>query len=286
MSSKENIDIPEEDDLYKILGVTTTASSYEIRKAYFALARKYHPDHNQNDANANQKFQRIGKAYTILSDPTKRKRYDRTGNIDDSFENLEDVDWKEYFESLFKRVTEEDIENFAQKYRHSKEEEEDLKKAYNEYKGDMVKILESIMLATDEDYDRFYEYLKKCIETGELKKYPAFKKETKKAKKKRLKQAQQEQKEFEELKQLINKKKGKNSLMKAQKSFEELTAKIKAKYSESNEELENEPTEEEFQKARERLNKRRKQYESENKASKKRKKDDNDRPKKRRKTKK
>ena len=70
-----------EDDLYALLGVSRTASSAEIKKAYRELARKYHPDANPDDAVAEQKFKEVAMAYEILSDEEKRNQYDRFGSV-------------------------------------------------------------------------------------------------------------------------------------------------------------------------------------------------------------
>lgn len=67
-------------DYYKILGVDKNADAETIKKAYRKLARKYHPDANPNDKEANKKFQQINEANEVLSDPEKRKKYDRYGH--------------------------------------------------------------------------------------------------------------------------------------------------------------------------------------------------------------
>ncbi len=66
-------------DYYKILEVPKTASEKEIKKAYRKLARKYHPDVNPNDDSAKKKFQQINEANEVLSDPKKRKKYNKYG---------------------------------------------------------------------------------------------------------------------------------------------------------------------------------------------------------------
>src|SRR5215218_6521022 len=66
-------------DHYATLGVSKTASSEEIQKAYRKLARKYHPDMNPDDATAKKKFQEVQSAFEVLSDADKRKRYDQFG---------------------------------------------------------------------------------------------------------------------------------------------------------------------------------------------------------------
>jgi molecular chaperone DnaJ len=64
------------DELYKTLGVSKKATDEEIKKAYRKLARKYHPDRNPGDAEAEEKFKEISAAHDVLSDPEKRKEYD------------------------------------------------------------------------------------------------------------------------------------------------------------------------------------------------------------------
>ena len=59
-------------DFYEILGVSKNASSEEIKKAYRKLALKYHPDRNQGDKDAEEKFKEINVAYETLSDDTKK----------------------------------------------------------------------------------------------------------------------------------------------------------------------------------------------------------------------
>ena len=66
-------------DYYEVLGISKGASEDEIKKAYKKLARKYHPDMNPGDKEAEEKFKEINEANEILSDPTKKARYDQFG---------------------------------------------------------------------------------------------------------------------------------------------------------------------------------------------------------------
>jgi len=66
-------------DYYKILGIDKTATPKDVKSAYRKLARKYHPDLNPNNKDANKNFQEINEANEVLSDPEKRKKYDQYG---------------------------------------------------------------------------------------------------------------------------------------------------------------------------------------------------------------
>lgn len=69
-----------ERDYYEVLGVSRTASSGEIKKAYRKLAMKHHPDQNPNDPRAEERFKELGEAYEVVGDEEKRAAYDRYGH--------------------------------------------------------------------------------------------------------------------------------------------------------------------------------------------------------------
>eukprot|EP01103_Thecamoeba_quadrilineata_P006589 TRINITY_DN16317_c0_g1_i1.p1 TRINITY_DN16317_c0_g1~~TRINITY_DN16317_c0_g1_i1.p1 ORF type:complete len:320 (-),score=77.02 TRINITY_DN16317_c0_g1_i1:259-1218(-) len=66
-------------DYYTLLGVPKEATTSDITKAYYKLARQYHPDKNPNDPTAEEKFKMISEAYQVLTDTEKRQRYDKFG---------------------------------------------------------------------------------------------------------------------------------------------------------------------------------------------------------------
>ena len=67
-------------DYYEVLGISKDADDGAIKKAYRVLAKKYHPDMNPGDAEAEKKFKEASEAYAVLSDPEKRRQYDQFGH--------------------------------------------------------------------------------------------------------------------------------------------------------------------------------------------------------------
>ena len=110
-------------DYYKVLGVSKSASAEDIKKAFRKLARRYHPDVNPGDQKSEEKFKEINEAYEVLSDITKRRRYDtlgpnwqeqfgypsstggRTTNFRGSSANYNSAGFSDFFEALFGRPT-------------------------------------------------------------------------------------------------------------------------------------------------------------------------------------
>ena len=93
-------------DYYEVLGVDKNASDEEIKRAFRVLAKKYHPDVNK-EPGAEEKFKEIGEAYSVLSDPNKRKQYDQFGHA--AFDgasggagfNWEDINLDDILSSVF-----------------------------------------------------------------------------------------------------------------------------------------------------------------------------------------
>lgn len=70
----------EKRDYYEVLGLKKGASEDEIKKAFRKMAMKYHPDRNPGDKEAEEKFKEVNEAYSVLSDPDKKSKYDRFGH--------------------------------------------------------------------------------------------------------------------------------------------------------------------------------------------------------------
>lgn len=107
--------------LYNVLGVKPDASNSELKKAHRLLVKKLHPDKNQNDPNATEKFKIVQDAYEILSDRDKRKKYDTSGMeglIEKSVEKKDDDDGNNF----------DDFDAFEEEYQKKKASEPEVKK--------------------------------------------------------------------------------------------------------------------------------------------------------------
>jgi DnaJ family protein C protein 9 len=164
---------------------------------------------------ATLKFQEIAFAYAVLSDPVRRKRYDKTGSTAESID-FEDFSWSEFYSEQFRDViTTESIETFSRAYKGSDEEKDDLLNAYEKFKGNWGRIYATVMLSNPlEDEDRFREIIDAAIEREGVKAHKAYTQETEKARENRMKAARRQAKEAEEhaaeigLKDKLNGKKG------------------------------------------------------------------------------
>ena len=99
-------------DFYQVLGIAKSADDKDIKAAYRKLARKYHPDVNPSDTEAEKKFKEIGEAYETLRDPEKRKLYDKFGsnyknmqtggfNTEDHYSPSQGQGFESIFDSIF-----------------------------------------------------------------------------------------------------------------------------------------------------------------------------------------
>ncbi len=113
-------------DYYKILEIQNSATDADIKSAYRKLARKYHPDLNPNDETSKKKFQQINEANEVLSDPEKRKKYDKYGK-----------DWKHAEE--FEKANQQQSQS-----RGSGGEQQSYRTSGGDFSGDFSEFFESM----------------------------------------------------------------------------------------------------------------------------------------------
>lgn len=207
-------------DPYQVLGLSSSATPIEIKKAYKKLSLKFHPDKLQQastEIDDKDVFPKIQFAYSILSDPGKRSRYDTTGSLGDGID--EDVfDWKQYFDSVNDKITIDMIEEDKLKYQNSEEERQDILNNYIYYEGDFLKLFEVIphLEFTESEENRVFGIIQQFIDEGKVDKSiidttNKYKKSRKVKVKNMLKKLAKEAKEAQELEKLI-KDKGKKNL--------------------------------------------------------------------------
>ena len=176
--------------LYSALDVPKDAKDKQIKRAYHKFSLLCHPDRSTEDNKElnTVKFQTLSRIHSILSNKDKRAIYDETGDIPDERDiTTQNKDWEAYWRILFKKVTKSDIEKFESEYRHSSKENEDLKKCYIEFEGDMEEILNNMLCSTADDEDRFTKTINDWLSSGEVPEFDAFMNENQVKKKKRKK---------------------------------------------------------------------------------------------------
>jgi DnaJ family protein C protein 9 len=129
-----------EKDPHKILGIAEDSPKEEIKRAYRKLQFKYHPDRPEGDA---EKYKEIAQAYERLMKGEKK-------------------------------LTKFDIMKFEKEYKNSEEEKNDIIGLYKKYKGDMFKIIDNLVLATDNEEERIRGIIDDLMESGKLEKYKRY----------------------------------------------------------------------------------------------------------------
>eukprot|EP00429_Kryptoperidinium_foliaceum_P059549 CAMPEP_0176089348 /NCGR_PEP_ID=MMETSP0120_2-20121206/44747_1 /TAXON_ID=160619 /ORGANISM="Kryptoperidinium foliaceum, Strain CCMP 1326" /LENGTH=365 /DNA_ID=CAMNT_0017423227 /DNA_START=17 /DNA_END=1112 /DNA_ORIENTATION=+ len=152
--------------LYEVLGIAPSATQADVQKAFKLRALRVHPDKNPGDEGAKAAFQELQRAYEVLRDPERRKRYDELGEEsgDDSLVS-EVVRW---FRTRYRPVTVEEIAEFTRNYRGSAEERADVAAFVRERNGNVSRLLECVVCAEPEDVGRFEALLTELLGTGEV----------------------------------------------------------------------------------------------------------------------
>lgn len=169
---------------YETLGVETTASVEEVRKAYRKLCLKYHPDkqHASSEETKDSNkviFEQVQFAHSILSDEKRRKKFDKTGSLDES---NDDFDWYDYFQATKAEISEESIKKDKLIYQGSEDEEIDIIESWNNSNGDFLELFESIphTEVNKEDEIRLFDKVKELIKEGQIEESKEFNKYEKK----------------------------------------------------------------------------------------------------------
>ncbi|KAI1173530.1 DnaJ domain-containing protein [Nemania sp. FL0916] len=189
-------------DPYEVLGLERAATADQVKSTYRKLALKNHPDKVSEDQkqSAHETFQSIAFAYAVLSDPTRRKRYDETGSTSESIVDSDGFSWSDFYHEQFRDAISNDaIEKFATQYKGSDEERDDILIAYEEHEGKMDAVYESVMLSDVlQDDERFRQIIDEAIARKDVPAFKAYTKESKKSRQARIKAAKSEATEAEE----------------------------------------------------------------------------------------
>ncbi|XP_027863205.1 dnaJ homolog subfamily C member 9 [Xiphophorus couchianus] len=227
-------------DLYEVLGTNKEASEADIRKNYYKVSLKVHPDRAPDDPQATEKFQVLGKLYAVLSDKEQRAVYDEQGLVDEESDVLsQDRCWEEYWRLLFPKITVQDILEFEKKYKGSDEERADVIRLYVQHEGDMDAITASALCSSQEDEPRLCRIIQAAIKSGEVEAFRAFTKESQAKKRARRKRADRERVEAEEMQKEMGLGEDEESLVmmlkknqqSRERNFNSLMSDLEAKYS-------------------------------------------------------
>ncbi|EFN76576.1 J domain-containing protein CG6693 [Harpegnathos saltator] len=184
-------------NFYDVLKISKTANDKQgqstciflstVKKAYHKLSLLVHPDRVEESikTEATEKFKVLGRIHSILSDSEKRKIYDESGQYDEESEEVVMRNWADYWRSLFKAITVEDINNYEKNYKGSETEIKDLKRAYMDSKGDMDYILEAVPFTNCDEEPRLHDIIQNLIKNGDVPEYKAFTNENTKKKQRR-----------------------------------------------------------------------------------------------------
>lgn len=158
-----------------------------------------HPDRVDENQKliATEKFKVLSKIHSILQNSDKRKIYDESGTVDD--ENDLDNSWMNYWKSIFRKITIDDIKKFEEEYLGSETEIRDLKRAYINGKGSMDYIIQSVPFSKCSHEPRYIEIIRKLVDNGEVEEYSCFFNEPEKKKIRRKKKEEEERAEAEQM---------------------------------------------------------------------------------------
>lgn len=198
------------DDLYEVLGCNKDATEGDIKKCYYRMSLRVHPDRvaEAEKDEATKKFQALSRVYSVLSDEENRKIYDETGEVGDDGDASSNRDWYEHWRRMFPAITPKMIANFYANYVGSDDESNDLVAYYNKFDGNMEMVFEWMIHESEDDCDRLQKILEGKFADGSLKKTAKYDKTklTKRKKATRRKRAAEEAAEAADMLTQIKKK--------------------------------------------------------------------------------
>ncbi|XP_055378363.1 J domain-containing protein CG6693 [Condylostylus longicornis] len=224
-------------DIYEILSIEKTVSDKEIKKAYYRLSLKVHPDRVPEEEKqiATEKFKVLSKLNEVLTDKNKKSLYDEKGIIDDDDDEGKLGTWLELWRKIFKPITKEDIDNFKKEYIGSDLEKRDILKAYTSGKGCIDYMMQCVPFMDIEDEPRIKDIVLQMIKNKEVPEYKIFTNEPESKKKRRHKKYTKERKAAAKEIEKINKKESlEQQIMKKQQerssAFSSLIDRLSQKY--------------------------------------------------------
>ncbi|XP_055921179.1 J domain-containing protein CG6693 [Eupeodes corollae] len=192
-------------NLYELLEIPKESLEKDIKKAYYKISLKVHPDRVPEDEKeiATEKFKVLGKVHQVLTDKNKKALYDEQGVIEDDDEEGSLSTWLELWKKIFKPITTEEIENYEKEYVGSELERADIKKAYVGGKGCINHIINSVPFIAVEDEPRLKEIVQEMIDAEEVPEFKIFTNEPAAKRKRRHQKYAREKVESDELKKKI-----------------------------------------------------------------------------------
>lgn len=194
-------------NLYELLEIPKESLEKDIKKAYYKISLKVHPDRVPEEEKeiSTEKFKVLGKVHLVLTDKSKRELYDEKGIIEDEDEEGSLSTWLDLWKKIFKPITTEDIENFQKEFVGSELERADMKKAYLSGKGCINYIMNSVPFLDIKDEPRLQEIIQEMIKSEEVPEYKIFTHEPAAKRKRRHKKYAREEKEAIEIKSKMEK---------------------------------------------------------------------------------
>lgn len=194
-------------DIYELFEVPKDALPKDVKKAYYKLSLKVHPDRvsEEEKERATEKFKILSKLHQVLSDKDKRALYDEQGIIEDDDDDYESklTNWLELWKKIFKPLTTEDIDNYQREYVGSELERNDIKKAYLSGRGCINSMFNDVPFIQVKDEPRLQKIVRELIDAGEVPEYKIFTQEPAQKRNRRHKKYERESKEAAEIKKKL-----------------------------------------------------------------------------------